>query len=125
MARSLVNKIPPSLNRSSTTAAATSGVYFPSSGQSLFDVCLQLYGSLDNIVSLMVANNFNWPNNESVAGVKVTFELSKQEQSLLAKYNDQRGIKYATGSFTRPVYSFELREDGSYELREDGGFEIR
>lgn len=123
----MTSTLPVSLNSQEVPKTALTGVYFTLTNQSIYDVCLQLYGSLDNLVNMISTNNFGGLNDSNIQGRKVIFDLVKRQDSLLGRYNFQNNINYATNYVTPqpPVYSFELREDGGYELREDGGYELR
>lgn len=118
---------PVSLNSQDVQPTSLYGTYFCQTGQSVYDVCLQLYGTLDELINLIYLNDFGGLNDTQIQGRQVTFELIKRQDSLLGKYNFQNNINYATiyVPATIPPTSFELREDGGYELREDGGYELR
>lgn len=122
-----LNTTPVSLNSQDVKPTSLYGSYFCQTGQSVYDVCLQLYGTLDELINLIYLNNFSGLNDTQIQGRKVTFELVKMQESLLAKYNVQNNINYATIYVpAQPTQTnYELREDGGFELREDGGFEIR
>lgn len=118
---------PVSLNSQDVQPTSLYGRYFCLTGQSVYDVCLQLYGTLDELVNLMYQNNFGGLSDTNIQGRQVIFEIVKRQDSLLGKYNSQNNINYAT-IYIQPTPStmnYELREDGGFELREDGGFEIR
>lgn len=123
----MISALPVSLNSQEVPKTALTGVYFTLANQSIYDVCLQLYGSLDNLVSMIAINNYGGLNDSNIQTRKVIFDLVLRQDSLLGKYNFQNNINYATNYVTpQPlVYSFELREEGGYELREDGGYELR
>ena len=122
-----LNTLPVSLNSQDVQPTSLYGRYFCMTGQSVYDVCLQLYGTLDELVNLMRQNNFGGLSDTQIQGRQVIFELVKRQDSLLGKYNLQNNINYATIYIkpTTPTTNFELREDGGYELREEGGYEIR
>jgi len=118
---------PVSLNSQDVQPTSLYGRYFCLTGQSVYDVCLQLYGTLDELINLIKQNNFSGLNDTNIQGRQVIFEIVKRQDSLLGKYNQQNNINYATIYIkpTPPTMNYELREDGGFELREDGGFEIR
>ena len=122
-----LNTTPVGLNSQDVKPTSLYGRYFCLTGQSVYDVCLQLYGGLDELIDLIKQNNFSGLNDTQIQGRQVIFELIKRQDSLLGKYNFQNNINYATIYIkpTPPVVSFELREDGGFELREDGSFELR
>ena len=122
-----LNTTPVGLNSQDVQPTSLYGRYFCQTGQSVYDVCLQLYGTLDELMNLIVQNNFSGLNDNQIQGRQVIFEIIKRQDSLLGKYNFQNNVNYAT-IYVKPlppVISFELREDGSFELREDGSFELR
>lgn len=98
-------------------------------GQSVYDVCLQVYGTLDYLVKLMTDNNFVSTNEANLNGRLIKFDSDIQRRS--ATYNDNinRGVVYATAVIStvteQPIFNAELREDVTYELREDGSIEYR
>jgi hypothetical protein len=122
-----LDNTPVSLNSQDVPPTSLYGRYFCQTGQSVYDVCLQLYGTLDELLNLIVQNNFSGLNDTQIQGRQVIFELVKRQDSLLGKYNSQNNINYATIYIpAQPTpTNYELREDGGFELREDGGFEIR
>ena len=122
-----LNTTPVSLNSQDVQPTSLYGRYFCLTGQSVYDVCLQLYGTLDELMNLIVQNNFSGLNDSQIQGRQVIFELIKRQDSLLGKYNFQNNVNYAT-IYVKPippVISFELREDGGFELREDSSYELR
>jgi len=122
-----LDNTPVSLNSQDVPPTSLYGRYFCQTGQSVYDVCLQLYGTLDELMNLIVQNNFSGLNDSQIQGRQVIFELVKRQDSLLGKYNFQNNVNYAT-IYVKPIpqpISFELREDGGFELREDGSYELR
>lgn len=118
---------PYSVNSNRTAPTSLTGTYWPAPGQSIYDVALQLYGTTDTIFEIVRASGFDGLNDYRVAGRPVIFDITKRQDSLLGKHNDQNNVKYATGYNINPPpeFSYELRDDGGYELRDDGGIEIR
>jgi len=119
--------IPISLNSQDVSATSMYGLYFTQSGQSIYDVCLQLYGTLDELVSMMALNQIGGLSDSNIQGHSIIFEMAKRQDSLLGRNNFQNNITYATLYVNAlPItFSYELREEGGYELREDGGYELR
>jgi hypothetical protein len=99
--------------------------FFAQPGQSIYDVCLMVYGSLDYIVKLLNDNNIDGLNNVDVVGQVFIFDSTIRQNTSSINYNSNYRIIYGTLENPPGVYSIELRDDGGYELRDDGGLELR
>lgn len=114
----------------SAQTPTTVGYYRVQPGQSVYDICLQVYGTLDYLVRLMVDNNINGTNANDLTGSLIKFDkrLMKRPASFIDNAN--KNVVYATNVYqnsTSPdlLLNIELREAGDYELREDGSYELR
>ena len=95
------------------------GIYYAKPNQSIYDVCLQVYGTLDYIVDLMVVNSFGGLNNPNAFSGAFIFEVDKVNSTKQVKVNEMNGIAYGTLFFTPSQYYYELRDDYSFEFRDD------
>ena len=94
-------------------------------GQSVYDVCMQVYGTLDLLVKLMADNDFVGTTDTNLNGRLIKFDANLQRRPATYTDNNQRGVVYATNVTQQVVFNAELREDMTYELREDGSIELR
>ena len=65
-------------------------------GQSLYDVCLQTYGSLNYLVKLMTDNNISNLDITSIAGIVFIFDERLTVDMLLAGTNTRTDVIYKT-----------------------------
>jgi hypothetical protein len=111
---------------------ANVSVYIARFGQSIFDVCLQTYGSLDYLYKLIRENDIDNINQTDLKGRAFTFDSSLIEDISLFNQNEDENIRYVTSESVIPsengglVYvNVELEEDGSLSGEEDGSVSLR
>lgn len=63
----------------------------------IYDVCLNTYGTLDLLVKLMVDNNFPGVNAYPANGTVFIFDDTLINNELIYKQASLNNIKYATG----------------------------
>lgn len=63
----------------------------------IYDVCLNTYGSLDFLVKLMTDNDFDGVETRPIAGQEFLFDEKLVVNQLVYFSNTKNGIKYATG----------------------------
>jgi len=118
----------PEISIQSSPAANTQGRFVSLTGQSIYDVCLQTYGTMELLVKLVLENNLVSTDAAIEAGKVFTFDKTKIKDTAIFSRNVIDGIIYAT-MFAPPygvtATNIELREDTNLELREDGGLELR
>jgi len=103
-----------------------STLYYAQPGQSIYDVCLMVYGSLDYLTLLCTDNNIGGLNEVDASGKVFKFDPLKVKSNSLKEYNNINGITYGTiYTFPDQAGSYELRDDFGYELRDDYSFELR
>lgn len=104
------------------------GRYVTQPGQSIYDICLQTYGTIELLVALMQDNSIVSTLQTVLPGKVVTFDKSKIKDTAIFSRNVVDNVVYAT--MYAPPFGFadtdiELREQSDYEMREDGGLELR
>jgi hypothetical protein len=63
----------------------------------IYDVCLNTYGSLDFLIKLMVDNDFAGVETRPKAGQEFIFDESLVVNQQVYNTNFNKNIKYATG----------------------------
>jgi len=102
----------------------STGIYYAKPNQSIYDVCLQLYGTLDFLTELLRKNNFNELNNVDATGLTFIFDTNKVKNKKINDHNLMNNIYYATLFNHAPSTYYELRDDSGRELRDDTSFEL-
>jgi len=89
-------------------------------GQSLLDVCIQIYGSNDYMLKLITDNNLIGVSPPNLNGTVLIFDSTLIAQPSLFNKNKNKGVVYATSAVAQEVvYSNEgqtiiyTSEDGS------------
>lgn len=91
-------------------------------GQSLYDVCLQTYGSLNNLFVLMRDNEISNLNAQLLSQRVFTFDKRLVADNIILKRNEREKIIYSTqAGYFNPA----LQEDLSFEMQEDGSISMR
>lgn len=100
-------------------AVPTEGVYVVQQGQSLSDVCLQVYGTLDYMTKLVVDNGFEGVNitADDLLGKSVIFNRTLTKNPALFNFNQNKKIVYAT-AFGNPDEVLPPGEE--YKAFQDG-----
>ena len=91
--------------------------------QSVYDLCLMTYGSLDYLGKFMTENKIIGLNSAPLPGSHFIFDLDKRQNEARNKYNSQSGIKYATLEVAPP---YEKRPPFCtfYEILTDTDFNV-
>lgn len=71
--------------------------YLAKNGQSIYDVCLQTYGSL-NFLYKLIKDNSLLGINDTVQNKKIIYDESLVEDFSIFNHNDTENIFYITGS---------------------------
>jgi hypothetical protein len=94
-----------------TTATVPETEYIKSytgiEGQSIYDVCIQLYGSLENLVTLCFDNNQRLTNGDNVKNIPFSYNTKKIDDILLVNYFKTLGTGLGT-------YSLAIAQGKSY-----------
>lgn len=118
---------PSEINISVAPIPVTKGLLYGKTGQSLYDLCLQSYGTMDLFYQFLKDNNIDSALLQSVTGKAFIFDKTKIKDTAIYARNVIENVFYAT--MFAPPYgtagSIELREDYSIELREDRSLELR
>lgn len=72
-------------------------------GQSIYDICLQTYGTLDLLIKLCIDNDISGVEDEFTIGKIFTFDSSLIFNLATYKKNNNQSIYYAT-KITLPVF---------------------
>lgn len=96
------------------------GYYRVKLGQSISDVCLQIYGNLDNLQKLIADNNISTyvVSPDTIGNIIVKFTPSLITNPSVFSNNNNKNIIYNTGTPHLPKYL--LQEDSNYFDLEDG-----
>lgn len=92
-------------------------IYKSYKGQSLFDICLQTYGSLRYLFKLIQDNNISNLNQSIEPNTPFTFDSTLRISIDLLEQNVEDGVVYVTADINKPAKI--LLEDGSDILLED------
>ena len=123
---SLTNTTPPRLNFTLPPANPNILTWQSQPEQSLYDICLQTYNTLDQLYKLISDNNIDGLNGGWAPGTQFNFDATLMSGNAIYNNNLVNGTIYATayddGSTDelREGLSDELRYDLTYELRETG-----
>jgi hypothetical protein len=85
-------------------------------GQTIYDVCLQLYGDLGYLFKLMTDNEISSLNIGTVAGIQFIFDSSLISDRSIFDRNDDDNVIYCTAqpnqiSNTSGAYNIDYSED--------------
>jgi len=72
-------------------------IYKVQTGQNLFDISLQLYGSIENVYDLMVLNNLEDVGTLPVEGTELLYDPTGLGNELMKKEISTKKIEYANG----------------------------
>lgn len=110
--------IPAAINLLPPPTEITKKEFSAYSGMSIYDICLQVYGSLDLLYQLMADSNFNNLQSEVVVGEKFIFNPGKTVDNIFANF-----LKTTKKIITTLVFTPSdalLQENGYYILQENG-----
>jgi hypothetical protein len=79
-------------------------------GQSIYDVCIQVYGSLEKLVTLCFDNNQKLTNGDNVKNISFTYNTKKIDDVLLVNYFQTLGTGLGT-------YSLAIAKGKSYDQK--------
>lgn len=85
----VIRNKPPVIFRSTGAIATTITEYPALDGQSVYDVAMMTYGSLDKLIELLNDSSFGSTNNTNLGGVRFTFDSSRKTDQIL-QYNIDR-----------------------------------
>lgn len=126
----LSNFVPPSLHFLPPVTDPNIGVITALLGQSLYDICLMTYGTLDLLYQLILDNEIDGVNSLDIAQMAFNFDISKIKNAALFNFNQNHGIVYCTAT-TAPRRTpipiaiggpYLMQENDDYLLLEDGHF---
>jgi len=103
---------PPELKQATSASASTIGQYKAINGQGLFDICLQVYGTLDLLYKLIADNGIDNVNITDLAQKVFIFDTTLIQNSALLKKNNIENVIYAT----------QISDQGSFNLDFDSSF---
>jgi len=72
-------------------------IYKVQTGQNLFDISLQLYGSIENVYDLMALNNLEDVGTLPVEGTELLYDPTGLGNELMKKEISTKKIEYANG----------------------------
>jgi hypothetical protein len=116
---------PPEVGSSSTTASSTIVYITSQNGQSIYDICVQTYGSLDLLYKLIQDNNFPNINTTLQPGTTLQWDSSQITDNSFYGYLQRNSLNIGTALTPEEqnaiVEQFLLQEDGDLILQEDEG----
>ena len=89
-------------------------------GQSLYDVALHAYSGFDNMITLLVDNDINSINDQSVGTREITFDTDLNPDLSLSNTITRKGAIFATLN----VGVARIAEDKRVRVTEDGSRRI-
>lgn len=104
----LVNNIPVEVKPKIAIAEDDIQYYTGIEGQSVYDICIQLYGSLEKLIFLCNENNLPLTRGNTVKNITFKYNTNKVEDVLLVNYFKTLGT--GVGS-----YSINLAKGKSYD----------
>lgn len=86
--------------------------YYSLNNQTIYDVCLMTYGTIDNLFKLIQDNNFGSVNNYPFQGQPFAWDdtLVFNQQVFLS--NKSIGLNYATRSSSQGNITYKIQENG-------------
>jgi len=106
----LVNKIPVEVKVLKPIEESAIKYYTGIEGQSIYDVCIQLYGSLEKLILLCNDNNLRLTRADNVKNIEFKYNTNKIEDVLLVNFFKTLGT--GVGS-----YSINLAKGKSYDSK--------
>lgn len=97
-----------------TTDAITEISFVAKEGQSVYDLCLMSYGSLDRIVEFAQSMGFDSLNNSGLRGQAVVFSPEDIKDKALYNYFERKGITMRT-LYSAGGGSFDSSFDSSFQ----------
>lgn len=114
----VVKNKPPVIYRPSASTTTTLRTYNGQDGQSVYDVAMMTYGSLDRLIELISDSSFGSTNNTNLGGVGFTFDSSKKADQLLQYNIDRFGIVFSNAPrFTADELTTRYRVTTSFDQR--------
>lgn len=86
--------------------------YTALNGQSIYDVCLMTYGTLDRLFKLIGDNNFGSVNNYPFVGQSFTWDDTLIFNDQVSQTNKLANINYATASSNVGNIIYNIQENG-------------
>lgn len=91
-----IQATPPEINTSTTAAISDIQRYTSKEGQSLYDICLTVYGSIDSIYKLIQDSNIDSTNEGDLRNKVFTYSVKLQADSLLVNHIIKSAIVFST-----------------------------
>jgi hypothetical protein len=95
--------------------------YFSLSGQSLYDICLQCYSSLDGLYKLIQDNNINSVDTTATEQINIKYNNTLNKDNKVNFNILKKNIKFVTAI---GVVNYRITEDGEVIITEDGNIRI-
>ena len=110
--KSYVVSIPGQLERSATIVENNTGTIESADRQTVYDLCLMTYGSIDTLYKLITDNSINTVDDTSLSGLLLTFDKTQVTDNIMLNYINKYGIVMCTGDSVDEVNSY----NGSFNL---------
>ncbi len=114
---------PLEVGSSSSTASGTIVYITSQNGQSIYDICVQTYGSLDLLYKLIQDNNFPTVNATLQPGTTLQWDSSRVTDNSFYGYLQRNSLNIGTALTPEEqnaiVEQFLLQEDSDLILQED------
>lgn len=91
-----IQAIPPQINTTETAESSDIQSYTSKEGQSLYDICLTVYGSIDSIYKLIQDSNIDSTNEGDLRNKVFTYSVKLQSDSLLVNHINKSAIVFST-----------------------------
>lgn len=119
----MASNAPLEINYSSAIPASTIAFITSQNGQSIYDICVQTYGSLDLLYKLIQDNNFPNINTTLQPGTTLQWDTSQITDNSFYGYLQSNSLNIGTALTPEEqnaiVEQFLLQEDGDLILQED------
>lgn len=102
--------LPPVVQAKATVKESNIKTIIGRDGQTIYDICLMVYGSLENLYKLLIDSKIDSPNTGSLFNYSLTFDTEKQVDSMLYKHLNINKIVYNTS--TNALATDNYFEDG-------------
>ena len=110
--------IPPPVSSTAAIVPDPTQKFFSRTNQTIYDVCMQTYGSLDMLYKLIIDSNFSNLRTLPAPGQGFIFNANLIHDEIFYNYLVKQALVINT--FTQAPSSFLLQDDGFYLLQDDG-----
>lgn len=100
--------------------SGNSGQFKSSNGQSIFDLCIQTYGSLEFLYQFINENNVGSLLSNDIDERVFTFDKRKIKDNIFYNNITGKGVRLKTENFAPGDFVYRITEDGTLRITEAG-----